>query len=156
MSKQPFKTTKANKELKKVTELTADLQRAQADFANFKRRTEEDKLRSTRFGRESAVMALLPVVDNFERSFSHIPKELEQNEWIIGIKAVAKQLTDGLKGLGVEKIKSVGERFDPHLHEAVSLEDGNGQREVVVEELQAGYAMDGEVIRHAMVKVGRK
>lgn len=149
-------THKPAKEHKKIAELTADLQRAQADFANFKRRTEEDKLRSTRFGRESAVMALLPVVDNFERSFSHIPKELDKNEWVIGIRAVAKQLTDGLKGLGVEKIKSVGERFDPHLHEAISLEEGNGHHEVVTEELQAGYSMDGDVIRHAMVKVRRK
>lgn len=148
-------TTKANKNNERVAELTADLQRVSADFVNFKRRAEDDKLRSTRFGRESAVMALLPVVDSFERSFAHIPKDLADTDWVIGVRAVARQLVDALKGLGVERIVAVGQPFDPNLHEAVHVE-GGGKKEVVIEELQAGYAMDGEVIRHAMVKVRRK
>jgi len=148
-------TTKPSKDQARVAELMADLQRVQADFVNFKRRAEDDKMRSTRFGRESAVMALLPVIDNFERSFAHIPKELSDNEWVIGVKAVARQLVDGLKGLGVERIQAVGQPFDPNLHEAVHVE-GTGRKEIITEELQPGYAMDGEVIRHSIVKVRRK
>lgn len=155
MSRQQVKN-KSGKDQGKVAELTADLQRVQADFANFKRRAEEEKLRYTRFGRESAVMALLPVVDNFERAVSHIPADLAKHDFALGVRSIAKQLEDALKGLGVVKIGSVGQPFDPSLHEAVSLEDGQGKHEVVTAELQPGYAMDGEVIRHAMVKVGRK
>lgn len=139
-----------------MAQLTEDLQRIQADFINFKRRAEEDKLRYTRLGRESAVMALLPVVDNFERSFQHIPEQIAQDDWVSGIKAVAKQLVGALKSLGVERIDCVGKEFDPNLHEAIQMDESKGKKEVVVEELQPGYIMDGEVIRHAMVKVGRK
>jgi molecular chaperone GrpE len=152
---KPKATTKPNKEQAKVDELMADLQRVHADFVNFKRRAEDDRLRSTRFGRESAIIALLPVVDSFERSFAHIPKDKADSEWVIGVRAVARQLVDALKGLGVERIVAVGKPFDPNLHEAVHAE-GNGKHEIVAEELQAGYAMDGEVIRHAIVKVKRK
>jgi len=155
MGKPPIKTRKANQKQLKIAELTEDLKRVQADFINYKQRTEADKLRYTRFGRESAIMALLPVVDNFERSFAHIPNDLTDSEWAIGVRAVARQLIDGLKGLGVERIVSVGKPFDPNLHEAVHVE-GSGKKEMVVEELQAGYTMDGEVIRHATVKVKRK
>lgn len=149
------RATKPAKDQDRVAELTADLQRVSADFVNFKRRAEEDKLRSTRFGRESAVITLLPVVDSFERSFAHIPKELADTDWVIGVRAVARQLVDALKGLGVERIVALNQPFDPNLHEAVHAE-GEGKKEIVTAELQAGYKMDGEVIRHAMVKVRRK
>lgn len=140
----------------KLKELTEDLKRIQADFINYRKRAEDERLRYTRFGRESAVMAILPVVDNFERSFDQIPDKLANEQWVIGMKAVAKQLMDALKGLGVEKIDCLGQEFNPDLHEAVHVDDGRGKREIVTEEIQPGYAMDGEVIRHAMVRVGRK
>ena len=141
---------------RKIDELTADLKRVQADFVNFKRRAEAERLRYTQFGRESAVMAVLPLIDNIERALGHMPKELSNNDWANGVKSIAKQAGDVLKGLGVEKIESVGQEFDPDLHEAVHMEDGKGKKEIVTQELQPGYTMDGEVIRHAMVKVGRK
>lgn len=140
----------------KVEELTADVKRIQADFINYRKRVEEEKLRHTKFGRESAIMAILPVIDNFERSFDHIPKELSDNDWVTGVKAVAKQLADALKSLGVEKILSVGQEFNPDLHEALQVDDGPGKKDIVTAEIQPGYTMDGEVIRHALVKVGRK
>ncbi|HEX9679539.1 MAG TPA: nucleotide exchange factor GrpE [Candidatus Saccharimonadales bacterium] len=139
----------------KVAELTDDLQRARADFINYKQRAEVDKHRSVQFGRESAVMSLLPIIDNIERALSHLPPELKSNEWAQGVKSIAKQLQDSLKGVGVEKINSIAQPFDPNLHEAIELEDGTGHKETVVEELQPGYTMDGEVIRHAIVKVKR-
>jgi molecular chaperone GrpE len=140
-----------------VAELTEDLKRVQADFVNYKRRAEEDKQRAIRFGRESAVMALLASIDNVERALAHLPERLAKDEWALGVKSVAKQLDDALRGIGVERLASLGQEFDPELHEAVSVdENGKGKKEVVVEELQPGYTMDGEVIRHAIVKVGRK
>jgi len=150
------KDDKCQKLEKKVEELTHDLKRAHADFINYKRRVEEDKQRAIRFGRESAVMALLPVIDNIERAFSHLPKDLIKNSWALGVKQIAKQLEDALKGIGVEKFASKGKEFDPHRHEAIADLGGQGKREVVAEELQPGYMMDGEVIRHALVKIRRK
>ncbi|HEX9594765.1 MAG TPA: nucleotide exchange factor GrpE [Candidatus Saccharimonadales bacterium] len=147
---------KSSKDKQKIEELTADLKRVQADFINFKQRADEERLRYTRFGRESAVMALLPLIDNIERALGHTPKELNDHEWANGVRSVAKQAADVLKGLGVEKIGSKGQEFNPDLHEAVHMDESRGKKELVTEELQPGYTMDGEVIRHAMVKVGRK
>ncbi len=74
-------------------------------------------------------------------------------DYINGIQALVKQFEDTLKQMGVERIQTVGQVFDPHLHEAVSMEDGKGSVEVITEELQSGYVMGDEVLRHAMVKV---
>jgi len=140
----------------KTAELTADLQRIQADFVNFKRRAEEDQLRAATSGKQVVVQQLLPVIDNVERALNNVPKDLAENEYVKGIQVVAKQLSSALENIGVTKLKVVGEVFDPELMDAVSMEDGEGDKEVVIEELQPGYVMGAEVIRHAMVKVGRR
>jgi molecular chaperone GrpE len=96
---------------------------------------------------------LLPVIDNLERALKHVPKELENNDYVKGVQGVVKQFEKTLAELGVERIKTVNEPFDPRYHEAVSMEEGDGDTEVVSEELQAGYKLGDEVIRHAMVRV---
>jgi len=101
----------------------------------------------------AVVRDLLPVIDNFERSLKHVPQELQANDYIKGIQGVVAQFEKTLADLGVVRIKTVGEPFNPHWHEAVSLEEGDGEDEVVSEELQAGYALGDAVIRHAMVRV---
>lgn len=139
-----------------VEELTADLQRIQADFVNYKRRAEEDRIKSVSFGKQLLAQQLLPVIDNIERALKNVPEDLKDNDYVKGIQAVAKQLQTSLEGAGITKIKTVDEEFDHELMEAVSMEDGEGEKEVVIEELQSGYVMDEQVIRHAMVRVGRK
>lgn len=74
-------------------------------------------------------------------------------DYVKGVQALVKQFEDTLKQMGVERIKTVGQVFDPHLHEAISMDDGKGSIEVIAEELQPGYVMGDEVLRHAMVKV---
>lgn len=135
-----------------VDALTQALQQERADAINLRRRHEEQiaSLRTT--VKSSVVAELLPIVDNFERALKHVPKELENNDYIKGVQGVVRQFEKTLSDLGVERIKTVGEPFDPHLHEAVSLE-GEGSNEVVSEELQAGYKIGDDVIRHAMVRV---
>jgi molecular chaperone GrpE len=96
---------------------------------------------------------LLPIIDNFERALKHVPTDLEENDYVKGVQGVVKQFEKTLSDLGVEKIKTVGEPFDPHLHEAISMDEGEGDKEVVSEELQAGYKVGDDVIRHAMVRV---
>jgi molecular chaperone GrpE len=139
-----------------IADLTDALQRERADAMNVRRRSEEERIRLGSFYKASIISELLPVIDNFERALKHAPKDLEDNAFIKGIQSVVKQFADTLTKLGVERIKTVGEAFDPRLHEAVSHEEGEGNHEIVSEELQSGYVLNGEVIRHAMVKVTSK
>lgn len=137
----------------KIAELTEALQRERADVINVRRRHDEQITSLKSVVKASVVRDLLPVIDNFERALKHVPKELEKNDYIKGVQGVVKQFEKTLEQLGVERIKTVGEVFDPVLHEAVAMEDGHGATEVVSEELQAGYRLGDEIIRHAMVKV---
>ncbi|HEU4914327.1 MAG TPA: nucleotide exchange factor GrpE [Candidatus Saccharimonadales bacterium] len=136
-----------------IGELTDALQRERADATNLRRRHDEQiaNLRTT--VKATVVRDLLPVVDNFERALKHVPEDLAGNDYIKGVQGIVKQFEKTLSDIGVERIKTVGEPFDPHLHEAVSMEDGDGDQEVVSEELQSGYRLGDEVIRHAMVRV---
>jgi molecular chaperone GrpE len=137
----------------KLDELTEALQRERADSVNLRRQYEEQIASLKDIVKASVVKELLPVIDNFERSLKHIPKALEGNDYIQGVKGIVKQFEKSLENLGVSRIKTVGELFDPRLHEAVSLEEGKGSHEVVSEELQPGYALGDQVISHAIVKV---
>jgi molecular chaperone GrpE len=118
------------------------------------RRRHDEQIASLRSTvKASVVKDLLPVIDNFERALKHVPEELKGNDYIKGIEGIVKQFEKTLADIGVERIKTVGEPFDPHYHEAVSMEEGEGGQEVVSEELQSGYKLGDEVIRHAMVRV---
>ena len=137
----------------KIAELTDALQRERADVNNVRRRHEDQITNLRTVVKAGVVSDLLPVVDNFERALKHVPEELKDNDYIKGVQGVVKQFEKTLEDIGVSRIKTVGEPFDPKLHEAVSMEEGEGDTEVVSEELQSGYALGDEVIRHAMVRV---
>jgi len=140
----------------RIAELTEALLRERADAMNVRRRAEEDRIKLGGFYKSLIVKELLPVIDNFERALKNVPKELADNDYIKGVQGVVKQFEDTMVKIGVERIQTVGEHFNPELHEAISMEEGEGDTEVVTEELQAGYKVGDEIIRHAMVKVGSK
>ncbi len=149
-------TKKSNNQdelLQQIADLTDALQRERADATNVRRRSEEERIKLGSFYKASVIKELLPVIDNFERAIKHVPDELKDNDYIKGVKGVVKQFEDSLTKLGLERIKTVGEPFNPHLHEAISLEEGDSDTETVSEELQSGYVLGDEVIRHAMVRV---
>ncbi|HSX17431.1 MAG TPA: nucleotide exchange factor GrpE [Patescibacteria group bacterium] len=136
-----------------IAELTAALQRERADAMNI-RRNHDSQISGLRDAAKAGVVRqLLPVIDNFERALKHVPADLEGNDYVKGIQGIVKQFEKTLADLGVERIKTVGEPFDPNLHEAVSMEEGEGDQEIVSEELQSGYKLGSDVIRHAMVRV---
>ncbi len=136
-----------------VADLTAALQRERADAENM-RRHHETQIGSLRTSAKVTVIRdLLPVIDNFERALKHVPADLQDNDFVKGVQGIIKQFEKTLADLGVARIKTVGEPFDPHLHEAVSMEDGEGTKEIVCEELQPGYILGNDVLRHAMVRV---
>jgi molecular chaperone GrpE len=146
---------------KQVEELTKALQHERADAVNLRRRSEEERVKMAAFYKAKVVRDLMPAMDNLERALKHLPKELETKwdladeprEWVKGVKRILEQFEQNLNQMGVEKIKTVGEKFDPSLHEAIHMEEGDGEVEVVCEELQPGYKIGDEVIRHAIVKV---
>jgi molecular chaperone GrpE len=136
-----------------IGKLTDALQRERADAENLRRRHQEDMAGLRTVVRAAVVKDLLPVIDNFERALKHVPQDLEAHDYIKGVQSVVKQFEKTLSDLGVERIKTVGEPFNPHLHEAISIEEGEGDTEIVSEELQSGYKLGDEVIRHATVRV---
>ncbi|MEO8862736.1 MAG: nucleotide exchange factor GrpE [Candidatus Saccharimonadales bacterium] len=156
--KQPKpKTTKPQNTsqdlLDKIGELTEALQRERADVMNVRRQHSEQINGMRDMIKAAVIHDILPVIDNLERSLKHVPKELAGNDYVKGVQGVVKQFEATLADIVVERIKTVGEVFDPVLHEAVSMEEGDGTVEVVCEELQAGYKLGDSVIRHAMVRV---
>jgi molecular chaperone GrpE len=134
-------------------QLNESMLRERADAMNVRKRADEDRVKMSGFYKAMVVKELLPTIDNFERALKSLPKDLENNDYILGIEKIVKQFAQTLNKLGVERIKTVGEVFNPELHEAVTMEEGDGTQEIVSEELQSGYRMGTEVIRHAMVRV---
>ena len=141
-----------------VAELTADLQRTRADFENYRKRCEADKAATYQHGQSAAILKLLPVIDNIERAVAYLPDELKDNKWAQGIAGLVKNLEKSLEGLNLKRIDAKeGADFNPDLHEAIQFdEEAEGDKEIVAEELQAGYTLSGQPIRHAMVKVTKK
>jgi molecular chaperone GrpE len=141
-----------------IDELTADLQRTRADFENYRKRVELEKTAAREAGQASAILKLLPVIDNIERSITYIPEELKDNKWAQGVASLVKNLEKALESLNLKRIDaSKGVEFNPDFHEAIQFdEEAVGDKEVIAEELQAGYLLGGRPVRHAMVKVTRK
>lgn len=140
----------------KVEELTLALQRERADAMNVRRRAEEDRVKLASFFKASVIKDLIPFIDNLDRAMQHAPKleDATYSEWLKGLEGVEKQLWTSLESIGVQKIKTIGEEFNPELHEAVQMDDSNpGKKEIITEEYTSGYILGDEVLRHAMVKV---
>jgi molecular chaperone GrpE len=140
-----------------IIELTADLQRLRADFENYRKRVEQEKQQAQQNAAAATIMRLLPVVDTIERAVAHAPQDLAENNWVKGVVGLGKNLDKSLSDLGLTRIQAEpGTPFNPNLHEAVMMDEAEGEHEVVAEELRAGYMLQGAVIRPSMVKVTRQ
>jgi molecular chaperone GrpE len=133
----------------KVAELTADLQRVQADFANYRKRALRDQQAATDRAKATVISQLLGVLDDLERARSH--GDLESGP----LKSVADKLTSALTGLGLTAFGAEGDDFDPVLHEAMQHEgDGaDGTKPVIGKVLRQGYKLGDQILRHALVVV---
>ena len=130
----------------KVAELTADLQRVQADFANYRKRALRDQESAAERAKAVVLSQLLPVLDDLDRARSH--GDLDAGP----LKSVADKLEAALTGLGLTEFGAEGEEFDPSLHEAVQHE-GDGSNPVIGHVMRKGYRFGDQVLRHAMVGV---
>jgi len=139
----------------RILEVEEDLKRAQADAINIRRRSEQDRVTIGAFAKKDVITKLLPVIDNLDRAIKNTPDDLAKSDYVKGLVGVQKQLIATLGDMGVTKIKTVGEEFNPQTMEAVAVE-GDGDKEIVIEELQSGYDLAEQNIRHAMVKIHKK
>ncbi len=128
-------------------------QRAEADFDNYRKRVEQERSERDRFANMVLILNLLPVLDDLERAFNSLSAKLAQLTWIEGIRLIYHKLQATLEARGLSEIKTVGESFDPTVHEAVS--QGEGEEGKVIEELQKGYKLHDRVVRPALVVVGK-
>lgn len=131
----------------KITELTNDLQRTRADFENYRKQTEIQKMQAMDAARYATIMKVLPLLDNLDLAIN------AHEELTPLLKTLEKTLAE----LKLEKINSEpGADFNPDFHEAVMMDEGEGEKEVIAETLRPGYLYEGQVLRPAMVKVTRK
>ena len=158
-NKETVKTEKKkNKKDIEIENLKAELDaksdlllRTAAEFDNFKKRTEREKLTVAEFAKAGLIKQLLPILDNIDRAAL---SEKGSEDYIKGIEMIVKQFEGAAGNLGIEEIAKVGDTFNPELHEAVMhIEDENYGENTVVEVLQTGYKSGDIVIRPAMVKV---
>ena len=124
------------------------LQRLQAEFENYKKRSEKEKAEAVSWGKYSLAEKLLPTLDAFDAAVRHHPHD-------DGLRALRKELVERLKKEGLEEIACKGKPFDHELHEAVQQAESS-QDGIVLEELQKGYVFQGKLLRASKVKVGKK
>ena len=137
-----------------TAEHLASLQRTAADFANYRRRTAEDRERELGLASESLLRKLLVVVDDFDRALEAMPPELRGASWIEGIVLLDRKLRQLLESEGVTPIDAIGRLFDPREHEAIASVPAPGVADgLVVAEIQRGYRVRDRVLRPAKVAV---
>jgi molecular chaperone GrpE len=130
-------------------------QRAQADLANYRRRTQFEREELEKYALAAFVSTLLPVLDSFDRAWQTLPGQLRRLTWLSGVNMINLQLHGILERVGLTPIEAEGQPFDAALHEAVDRDEGEGPPHVLAV-LQAGYKLHDRVLRPALVKVGPK
>ena len=138
------------------SEYLAGWQRARADLLNYKKDEIERIDELIKYADVGIILKILPILDNFEITEKNLPENLKNDKNIKGILQIKTQLQDFFKNQGLEEIKTVGERFDPNLHEIVEeVEKKDCQPGTVIEEIQKGYKINGRLLRPAKVKVSK-
>jgi molecular chaperone GrpE len=134
--------------------LKDQLLRKQAEFENYRRRTERERGDIYKRGKKEVLIEMLSVLDNFERAMTSVANAAEEDALKLGFELIYKQFKDILTRMGIEPVESVGQYFDPHVHEAVTIEETTEhEANTVIEEFQKGYKLGDQLLRPAQVKV---
>jgi molecular chaperone GrpE len=147
----PTEVQKVDEKDKKIEELTDSLQRLQAEFENYKKRTDKENCNFMKFANANLIGELLPLLDSFELAF----KNKDSKEFVQGVELIFAQLFSILEKQGLRPIHAEGKKFDPYKHE-VLLQEPSDKDEIVLEELQKGYMLQDKVLRFSKVKIGKK
>lgn len=133
----------------RVNEFEDRWKRAAAEFQNYRRRAEQERLTLLRTANAALIIELLPVLDDLERALASAPETADESEWVKGTRLVERKFRQILERQGVKPIESIGAPFDPKLHEAIG-----GSGDTVTTEYQRGYTFHERVLRPSMVIVG--
>jgi len=139
------------KETKETKELIDTLQRVQADFENYKKHIEKRCQDFEKTACKKLVAELLPVLDSFELAL----KNKDSKDFADGMELVYSQLFSVLEKQGLKLIKANGEKFDPYKHEALLKEESDQEEDMIIDEMQKGYTLNGEIIRFSKVKLSK-
>jgi molecular chaperone GrpE len=146
------------KELEKIKKQNEDhlngWRRAKADYLNLKKETDKRSKELIQFANAGLILEILPIYENLKTAFGHIPEDDQKKDWVIGIGHIKKQLDDLLKNLGLEPIKTIGEKFDHNIHEAMGSEkDEKKENDIILKEVKSGFKLYGNVLEPAKVIV---
>jgi len=140
----------------KVEELTNDLKRMTADFANYRKRNEGERNEFAKFAKADLIAKLLDVLDGYDRALATVPDDMRGQPWVEGMWLVERKLRSILDSEGLEPIDSLGKPFDPYLHQAVAYVESDEPEGTVTQEHQKAYRLHDRVIRPALVTVAKK
>jgi molecular chaperone GrpE len=141
---------------KQKAEYLAGWQRARADFLNYKKEEVERIDEFLKYANSEFILKILPILDNFDLVEKNITEDLKNNEYIKGILQIKTQFLDFLKSQGVEPINCLGQKFDPNFHEVMAeVETENKEAGTIVEEVQKGYLINGNLLRPTKVKISK-
>jgi len=137
----------------KVEELTNDLKRMAADFANYRKRNEAERADFARFAKADLIARLLDVLDGYDRALATVPEELRKQPWLEGMWLIERKLRGILEAEGLTPVDSIGKPFDPYEHQAVAHVPSDQPEGTVIEEHQKAYRLHDKLIRPALVTV---
>jgi molecular chaperone GrpE len=137
----------------RIDELTNDLKRMTADFANYRKRNDAERAEFAKFAKSDLIARLLDVLDGYDRALATVPDELKTQPWIEGMWLVERKLRGILEAEGLEPFDSLGQPFDPYQHEAVAHVSSEEPEGTVIQEHQKGYRLHNKLIRPALVTV---
>ncbi len=140
----------------RVVELTNDMKRLAADFANYRKRNDAERADFARFAKADLIARLLDVLDGYDRALATVPDELKGQPWVEGMWLVERKLRSILESEGLEPVDSLGTPFDPYLHEAVAHLESDEPEGTVIAEHQKAYRLHDRIIRPALVTVAKK
>lgn len=135
----------------KTEEYLSNWQRAQADFINYKRRIEQERVEFNKSANAALMLSLLPVLDDLERALNSIPAKAKAN-WMEGIRLIDRKFRTILEAQGLTPIQALGETFDPNFHEAIRQD--KGKEGTIIEEVVKGYMLNDRLLRPSKVVVG--
>lgn len=136
-------------------ELTQLLKRVQADFENYRKRSQREREDFAKYLNSDLLLRIIPVVDNFRLAFNHIPENLQSDEWVHGIFHIRKQLEQVFTEEGLIEVGAVGEKFNPAIHEAIEEVESKAPEGEITEVVLSGYKMGDKIVRSAKVRVSK-
>ena len=129
--------------------------RSQAEFSNYRKRQDRERLDMRAMAGADTITQILPVLDDLERAFKHVPADMQSHPWLNGFRLIERKFAQVLEQAGVKPIETIGKRFDPNFHESAADEETDQPHGTILEEYRKGYTLNDKVLRPAMVKIAR-